>query len=142
MVEHTATTHLIVFESGDDVIEGLLRFARERGIVGAHFHAIGAFRSAILAYWGAERKEYEQIRVREQVEVLSMVGNIGRTDAGERKVHAHVTVGLRGGDSRGGHLLEAIVHPTLEVFITELGTPIQRVKDEATGLDLIEPGED
>jgi predicted DNA-binding protein with PD1-like motif len=36
-------TYAIVFDKGDEVVEGLLSFAREKKAQGSHFTAIGAF---------------------------------------------------------------------------------------------------
>jgi uncharacterized protein len=130
-------TFLVVFDTGDDVPEDLLRFARQAGIEGASFTAIGAFEEATLAFFDLERKDYLEIPVREQVEVLAMVGNIG-VHGDELKVHAHVTLGTRDGTARGGHLLSARVRPTLEMVVRETPSPIRRTMDEATGLPLID----
>ena len=55
----------------------------------------------------------------------------------EPKVHAHVVVGKEDGTAHGGHLLEAIVNPTLEIILTESPTYLQREMDEAIGIPLI-----
>jgi DUF296 family protein family protein len=66
-----------------------------------------------------EKKGYERIAVREQVEVLAFVGDIALQD-GKPNLHAHVVLGGRDGNARGGHLLSARVRPTtLEVIVTE-----------------------
>ncbi|MEZ6113018.1 MAG: DUF296 domain-containing protein [Pirellulaceae bacterium] len=83
------------------------------------------------------RKDYVQIAMKQQVEVLSLVGNVALHE-GEPKLHAHVVVGLRDGHTRGGHLLQAHVRPTLEVVIEELPRQLQRRIDSETNLPLIE----
>ncbi len=133
-----APAHLLVFDVGEEVVETLTRFADDRSIDGAWFTAVGAFERATLAWWDVEGKEYRPIRVNEQVEVCSLVGNIARTADGARKVHAHVVVGLRDGSTRGGHLLEGHVRATLELFLTEAREPFARRLDEQSGLALLE----
>jgi uncharacterized protein len=133
-------THAVVFDTGDEVVEGLLEFAKQNGVEGAGFTAIGAFARATLAFFDLETKEYEEIPVDEQVEVLTLAGNIGTYD-GEPKVHAHVVVGLRDGTTRGGHLIRATVRPTLEVIVTATPGPLRRALDAATGLPLIDLSE-
>lgn len=130
-------TFVLVFDAGDRVPEGILAFAREQGIGGASFTAIGAFREATLGFFDVERKDYEEIPVGEQAEVLSLAGNVGTHD-GETKVHAHVVLGTRDGSARGGHLLAAVVRPTLEVVLRETRAPLRRRIDEETGLPLID----
>lgn len=126
------------FDIGDDVTDELERFAGEQGVDGASFTGLGAVQRATLAWWNWDTKDYERIPVEEQSEVLSLVGNIARTSDGGRKVHAHVTLGLRDGSTVGGHLLESRVRPTLEVIVRELSGPVERRDDEVTGLQLLD----
>jgi uncharacterized protein len=132
-------TFAAVFDAGDEAIAGLGDFASENNLNASEFTAIGAFRSLTLGYYDWQKKDYERISIDEQVEVLALVGNITRKDAGP-KVHAHVVVGKRDGTAHGGHLLEAHVRPTLEVVITESPAHLVRQPDETTGLALISIG--
>jgi predicted DNA-binding protein with PD1-like motif len=132
-------TLILIFEQGDEVTDGLLTFAREQRLDGSHFTGIGALQDVVLGYWDWDKKDYDRIAVREQVEVLSLVGNIAQAPDGGPKVHAHVVVGKRDGSAHGGHLLEAHVRPTLEVIITELPTHLQRRLDPETQLALLVP---
>jgi predicted DNA-binding protein with PD1-like motif len=52
-------------------------------------------------------------------------------------VHAHVVVGRSDGTTRGGHLLEAHVRPTLELILSESPVHLRKEMDEETGLALI-----
>jgi predicted DNA-binding protein with PD1-like motif len=128
----------LVLDTGDEVIETLTRFARERRIDAAHFTAIGAFQDVLLAYFDWERKEYEKIPVESQVEVVSLSGDIARDEDGSPKVHAHVVVGRRDGSALAGHLMQARVRPTLEVVLTESSEKLRRRHDERSGLALID----
>jgi predicted DNA-binding protein with PD1-like motif len=133
-------TFAIVFGTGDEVARGLLAFAHEHGIGGAYFTAIGALREVTLGYWEWETKDYRRIPVREQVEVLSLAGNVTRAPDGTPKVHAHVVVGKVDGTAHGGHLLEGHVRPTLEVILVESPRHLRRTHDPETGLALIDVG--
>lgn len=130
-------TFALVFDTGDEVMDGLTAFAKENGIDAASFTAIGAFGAATLGYFDMDTKEYEKIPVHEQVEVLSLVGDVAPTEDGEPKVHAHAVVGRRDGTTRGGHLLGAHVRPTLEVILEESPEHLQRETDPETGLPLL-----
>jgi predicted DNA-binding protein with PD1-like motif len=70
------------------------------------------------------------------VEVLSLIAYIALNE-GEPELHAHVVLGRRDGTTRGGHLLEAHVRPTLEVVLTESPDHLKKKTDEQTGLALI-----
>ncbi len=136
--EQGERTYALIFETGDEAADGLLKFAKENQLGGSHFTAIGAFYDVTLGYFDWETKEYEENRINEQVEVISLIGDIALKD-GKPKVHAHVTVAKRDGTAHGGHLLKALVRPTLEVIITESPRKMQRKYDEASGLALIDP---
>lgn len=129
-------THVLVFDKGDEVMETLVGFAAGHELTAGHFTAIGAFSDVTLGFLDPESKEYEPIRIDEQVEALSLVGAVSLED-GEPRVHAHVVVGKRDGRAYGGHLLEAHVWPTLEVVLTESPAHLRRRIDAETGLALI-----
>ena len=129
-------TFAVVFDKGDEVASGLLSFAKDNNLSASHFTAIGAFERVTLGFFERGRKEYKRIVIDEQVEVLSLVGDIA-LDGDEPKVHAHVVVGKADGTAHGGHLLEARVWPTLEVILVESPRHLRRKLDEETGLALI-----
>jgi predicted DNA-binding protein with PD1-like motif len=128
--------YALVLDKGDEVVQEITGFARDNALDAASFTAIGAFSEATLGYFDVDKKEYEQIPVHEQVEVLSLVGDIALNE-GEPELHAHVVLGRRDGTTRGGHLLEARVHPTLEVVLTESPEHLRKETDPETGLALI-----
>jgi uncharacterized protein len=132
------TTHVLVFQTGDEVVSTLEAFAREHEITAARFTAIGAFSEAKLGYFDWERKEYEEIPLAEQVEVLTLAGDVALKD-GEPSVHTHVVLGKRDATAHGGHLLEARVRPTLELVLVESPAHLRKEHDPETGLALIAP---
>lgn len=133
-------TYALIFDSGDEVMSLLQRFCAEQGLDAARFTAIGAFSSATLGYFDWNRKDYEEIPIDEQVEVLSLLGDVALHDS-KPQVHAHVVVGKRDGSAHGGHLLRALVRPTLEVLLTEAPGYLKRRIDRESGLPLIDARE-
>jgi predicted DNA-binding protein with PD1-like motif len=130
-------TYAVVFDKGDEFLDGMLSFAKEAGLSASHFTAIGAFSEVTLGYFDRHRKEYQRNIINEQVEVLSLVGDIALYQL-EPKVHAHVVVGKADGTAHGGHILEAHVWPTLEVVVTASPAHLRRRHDPETGLALID----
>ena len=130
-----ATQHALIFETGDEVMSQLKDFARRENIRAARFTAIGAFQSATLAYFDWEEKDYLEIPVREQVEVLVLAGDIAWKE-NEPVAHVHAVLGRRDGSTVGGHLCDAIVRPTLELMLTQAGA-LERTIDPQSGLALI-----
>jgi uncharacterized protein len=133
-------TFAIVFDKGDDPVQGIAAFARGERLTAAHFTGIGAFRDLVVGYFDRERKDYARIAIDEQVEVLSLTGDIAVDEREEPQVHAHVVVGKADGSAHGGHLLEAHVWPTLEVVLVESAAPLRKRVDPETGLALIALG--
>ncbi|MGA7126882.1 MAG: PPC domain-containing DNA-binding protein, partial [Chthoniobacterales bacterium] len=121
---------------GDEVIAGLKKFAGQERLAASHFTAIGAFKDVTLGYFDWEKKDYIKIPVQEQVEVLSLIGDITLNDW-KPNIHAHVVLGKRDGSTAGGHLIEARVRPTLEVILTESPEHLIRRHDKRSGLALI-----
>ncbi len=130
-------TYAVIFDQGDEPMKGLLDVARQEGLTASQLTAVGGFRRATLGYFDPQRKQYQPISVDEQVEVLSLIGDISETEQGPQ-VHAHVVVGLSDGTTRGGHLLDAEVWPTLEVIVTESPTHLRRRFDPDVGIALID----
>jgi predicted DNA-binding protein with PD1-like motif len=139
MIEQGAQkTYAVIFDKDEEFISGLTSWAKENKLGGSHFTAIGAFREVTLGYFDRDKKDYQKIPVREQVEVLSLIGDIALKD-GIPQVHAHVVVGKSDGSAHGGHILEARVWPTLELILTESPKHLYRKYDPETGLALIDP---
>ena len=132
-------TWAVIFDTGDEVMAGLRRFADENRLAASQFTAIGAFSRATLAYFDWPSRQYQEIPVPEQVEVLVLSGDIAQKD-GKPAVHAHCVAGRRDGSTCGGHVLEGHVRPTLEVILTESPSYLKREFDPASGLALIKIG--
>jgi predicted DNA-binding protein with PD1-like motif len=128
----------VVFYKGDEVLSGLTDFALAHQVADAHFTAIGAVSGATLAWLDLGKKAYRKIPVTQQVEVLSLVGDIARSN-GVPVVHMHAVLGKPDGSTVGGHVFELHVNPTLEVFLTVNTTPLEKRPDEASGMKVIDP---
>ena len=129
-------TYALVFESGDEVVETMKTFASDHKLKASSFKAVGAFSEAMLGFFDFSIKDYKKIPVHEQVEVLSLIGDVALY-GDEPEVHMHVVLGRENGNAIGGHLLQAKVHPTLEVILEESPSYLQKRMDKETGLPLI-----
>ncbi len=138
---HGTRTFVVALESGDRLIESITRLAAEEGLAAGEFTAIGALASAKLAYFDWESKDYADIPVDEQVEIASLNGRITRPEDGEGDPHLHVhcVLGRGDGSAIAGHLIEAEVRPTAEVFVTDSPSELHRRTDPESGLAVIDP---
>jgi predicted DNA-binding protein with PD1-like motif len=126
-----------VFDPGDEVVTSLVQFARSERLESAHIAAIGGFEHATVGWFDRQTTEYRRISVDEQCELLSLIGDVAEGQDGPI-VHAHVVLGLSDGTTRGGHLLEGRVYPTLEAVVTETPASLRRVMRPDIGLALID----
>ena len=132
-------TYVLVLETGDEIAATLKQFAMQHELSGSSFKAIGALSDVKVGWFNWETKKYETAAdIKEQVEVLSLIGDIALRD-GKPEVHAHIVVGKKDGTAHGGHLQEAHVRPTLEVILTESPEILWKRYDPESGLALIHP---
>jgi predicted DNA-binding protein with PD1-like motif len=130
-------TLAIVFETGDEVMDGLFKAAREFKLAASQFTAIGAFQSVTLGFFDLTKKDYLKTTIDEQVEALSLIGDICLKDS-EPQIHAHAVVGLPDASTCGGHLFRGVVRPTLEVVLVESPVHLRRRQHPEVGLPLID----
>jgi predicted DNA-binding protein with PD1-like motif len=131
---------IAVLQEGEEAKQSLLEIAKKEKIEDASFVALGAFAKATVAYFDWQKKTYQDIPVDEQVEVITLVGDIVPDETGKASLHAHTVLGRRDGSTRGGHLQEGHVRPTLEITMTEPPGHLTRRKHAELGLALIEVG--
>ena len=80
-------TYGVVLDIGDEAMVELGRFVREKEVDAASLTAIGAFWRARLGYFDWQTKEYKKIAVEEQVEVLSLLGDVLVAEEGPTERH-------------------------------------------------------
>lgn len=120
--------YIIRFEDGETVPDRLLEFLGEQAVCAGSFSALGAVRSCRIAYFNVQKRAYEDINLNEQLEVLSLIGNVAMYE-GKPLVHAHITLGRRDGTVLGGHLRQGVVRPTLELSLRVNDEPLRRALD-------------
>jgi uncharacterized protein len=125
------------FRKGEELMAGLKAFAQEQGIHAAHLTGLGAASRCVIAYYNLQTKEYEKKEFTEDVEILSLVGNIGICEDGSTVVHVHGVFGKRSFDAFGGHVCELDISGAGEVHLTVLDGTIHRAYDAETGLTLM-----
>lgn len=130
-------TDIIVLDTGEEILSSLKSFAEAHGLSGSSFKAIGALSRVELGWFNWESKKYQTaVKLEEQVELLSLIGDIALKDS-KPQVHAHLVVGRSDGTAHGGHLLSATVRPTCELILTESPRHLQKQIDAESGIALI-----
>ena len=130
-------TYAVIFAKGDEILSGLTAFAVREKFTGGCFTAIGALQSAKFGWFDEMRKAFREIPIDRQVELVSLIGDVGLAN-GVPAIHAHGAVALPDGEVRGGHLLQAVAWPTLELFFTAFPAALTKTHDEETDLFLFD----
>ena len=130
-------TFVIILDPDEEAFSTISDFAGKQRIGAASLTALGAFSKATVGWFDLAEKTYHEIPVEQQCEVLSAIGDIAIDDSGQPSLHVHVVLGLSDGTTRGGHLIEAIVRPTLEVTVVESAVHLRRKKRPDLGIALI-----
>jgi predicted DNA-binding protein with PD1-like motif len=130
-------TYVVVCDPGDEAVSALTQFARSEQLEAAQITAVGAFEHATVGWFDRAARDYRPIRVDEQCELLSLIGDVAAGQDGPI-VHVHAVLGLSDGTTRGGHLLEGRVFPTLEAVVTETPARLRKVMRPDIGIALID----
>ncbi len=130
-------TYIVVCDPGDEAVSALTQFARNERLEAAQITAVGGFERVTVGWFDRVSKGYRRIPVLEQCELLSLVGDIAEGQDGP-VLHVHAVLGMSDGTTRGGHLLEGHVFPTLEAVVTETPAELRKVMRPDIGIALID----
>ncbi len=130
-------TYVVVCDPGDEAVSALTQFARSERLEAAQVTAVGAFEHATVGWFDRAARDYRRIPVGEQCELLSLIGDVAEGQDGPI-LHVHAVLGLSDGTTRGGHLLEGRVFPTLEAVVTETPARLRKLLRPDIGIALID----
>ncbi|UCD95499.1 MAG: DNA-binding protein [Candidatus Zixiibacteriota bacterium] len=126
--------YLVRLEKGEEVIASLAEFARGNEIPSGFITGMGAVTNATLGLYDIETKKYTKKTFKDDLELGNLTGNISwMHDTGEPFVHAHVTVSDCSLNAFTGHLFEATVLVTLEVYVKVFKEKLIREEDPEAG---------
>ncbi len=128
--------YVLKLEPGEEVRATLTDFVQRVDLRAGYFLAFGAFSGVNLRYFDFAARQYREHRIDQQVEVVSLLGNISRAE-GKPMIHMHAAVSDGHIRTFSGDIKEGFVRPTLEVFLTRLPGELRREKDPDTGLELL-----
>ncbi|NIM20032.1 MAG: DUF296 domain-containing protein [Candidatus Latescibacteria bacterium] len=129
--------HVLRLERGEEVVETITAFVREKAVKAGSVSGIGAVADVTLGFYDPETKEYHKEIFMGSYEIANICGSVS-TLGGEEMLHIHATIADRNHQVSAGHLFSATVSVTLEVLITQFPGVIERKMDEAIGLNLMD----
>lgn len=123
-------------DKGVDIIGGLIQVMKEKSITAGVISGIGAVSEAHIGYFNSQTKKYEEVRLQENMEILSLRGNISLKE-GSVFPHLHVVLSKKDFSALGGHLYPGTTAYAFEFEIVSMeGDPFVRRFDDDTGLFL------
>lgn len=128
--------HIVVFERGEELIRGLIEYARHHDVEAASLQGIGAVDRVELGIYRLASQDYDRHAFVEELEVCSLVGNLSLLD-GEPIPHVHGVFGRADFSTVGGHVFEAVCSITLEVAVTTIPVPLIRAPTTLRNLKLL-----
>jgi hypothetical protein len=131
------STYVIRLERGEKIIEKSLEFCEQEGIKAGYFLGLGTCSEVELGHFNLTTKEYSLLKLAGQFEITSLHGNISVME-GESYLHAHIVLGDEKFQSWSGHLREAVISATAEIFLVRLDGRLIRKKDPKSGLNLVD----
>lgn len=134
--EEGRRTYAVSFDSAEEPIDLLKRFAKTRHLMASAFTGTGILGDVTLGFLDLKNKSMKEIVIDHSVNVLALSGSI-EIERGGPSVHAQVVVGSADGSVQGGQLIRGHAESALELIIYESPRYLQKKIDPTTGLPLI-----
>jgi len=124
-------------EPGEDLFDSIAQLIKKYSIESGILNCIGALGEFTLGYFNLETKNYNIKTFKENVELISCIGNISFKED-KPIIHLHVNVGRSDYTVIGGHLIQpCIISVTAEISIFEINLKLKRVNDARFNLSLL-----
>lgn len=128
-------TYVIRLNKNAEIIPVIKQFCTEKNIKLGTIEGIGAIKSATFGFFNPETKQYQEKTFVAPMEITSLLGNITTKD-GETYLHIHMNAAGSDYNTIGGHLVNATISLTGEIFIKEINGTVEREFNNDVGLNL------
>lgn len=128
--------YMLRFDKDEEVMAGLMEFARAQNIGAAFFSAIGTCGQAEIGFFNPFLKEYRHKILLGEREIVSLTGNIA-ISGGNPAIHAHGIFANGDYETAGGHVFKITTLATCEVFLLKLEGGMKRENSPEFNLNLL-----
>ena len=129
-------TYVVRLERGEEILTQLAELCKAESIKLAAVEALGAADRIVFGLYNVAEKVYHKTVLEEgEYEITSLLGNISEMD-GKPYLHLHINAAGADGITHGGHLNEARISATCEMFVRLIDGHVGRRHDDTTGLNL------
>ena len=129
-------TYVVRLNKGAEIISAIKDFCTSNNVKVGTIQGIGAINSVTFGFFNPETKQYNEKVFEGPREITSLIGNIS-TKNGETYLHLHMTASGEDYNTIGGHLINATISLTGEIFITPINGTVEREFCKKTGLNLL-----
>jgi len=127
---------VLILKSGDEIIKSLEKLTKRETIQSGCIRGIGAIRDAELGFYDVQNKKYIKDMFKGHFELITLSGNISYFE-GKPVIHCHGVIGDKEHNLYGGHIFQATVTATVEIFVQVSHDRLERKFDDKIGLNLI-----
>lgn len=124
-------------DRGEEIVRSLQAVCAREGVLFASVAGIGAVGRAVVGLYRVADKKFVSNTFEGELEMTSLSGSVTEKD-GKPYLHLHAAFAGPDGKAVGGHLVEAVVSGTAEIFVTALGGAMGRRTDPVTGLNIFD----
>ena len=133
--KRVGNTIVLRAQRGEEIISLLTMLISEENITCGRVSGIGATDKITIGLYNVNTQEYHKDTIEEEMEILSLSGNLTRKD-GAPYVHVHGSFATLD-RVYGGHVNEVWISATAEIIIDVIDLVVDRKTDTETGLNLI-----
>lgn len=129
---------VLKFDVGEKFHQTLLSFFKQKRFASGFYQGIGALKEVELGFFNTKKNNYIHKCLEGEFELITAMGNISLVE-GEPFAHTHVCLGDKNYRSYSGHLFEATIAVTAEIFLIPIDIAMIRKEDSKMrfkGLDL------
>ena len=130
-------TIVLSLDKGDEISQSILEVATKENVTLAEISGIGATDLLNVGVFDLDKHEYLRLTYAGNHEINSLAGNLTQKD-GKPYLHLHITCTDKTGKVVGGHLFDARISLTAEIFVRVLPAAVSRTYDKDLAINRID----
>lgn len=136
-LKRTGGTLILRIDRGEEILQSIQSACEQENVKLGYITGLGAVGHAVVGLYKVAEQKYYSNTFDGEMELTSLIGNVTQKD-GKVYLHVHVNLAKADGQAIGGHLSEAVISGTGEIFIQILDGIVGRRHDAVTGLNLFD----
>jgi predicted DNA-binding protein with PD1-like motif len=130
-------TLVLRVDRGEELLKTIREACEQEQVKLGFITGLGAADHAVVGLYRVEEQKFYSNTFDGEMELTSLIGNVTEMD-GKTYLHLHANFAKADGQVVGGHLNEAVISGTGEIFIRILNGCVGRRRDSVTGLNVFD----